>query len=600
MPVHTAGPARWRRDGLALAFFAVVAVVFTFPVGPGAYDDALPGDSGDALLNLWILDWVGHNLGAGWSDLWNTSIFWPNENTLAYSESLIPVAILHRALSAVVGSEVLAFNLIYVAAWTLSGWITYLLARRVTRSTGAAVVAGLIATIATPRLSHYGHFQLAMGFLVPLVVLLLVRFFETPGIGRGALLGFTTGVLTLSTSYYGLMVLVALAVLVPGLVVWLRDREDLERTAIGLVVAAIVGAVIVVPVALQYRDLQQDAHFRRDPEPSGSAHLADFLRVTPDHYLLADLPPFESRSRPESATIENRLYPGLLALALGVVGLVVLVRNRRRLLAQRPVAARAMFLLVPTAVLLLVLAFGDELVVAGRTLWMPYSALRDVPGFSGIRATARFVAFPLLVLALLAALGLGALLARVKRRELRIAIVAVCILAIGAESMMAIDVAETPSDAASRAVNIELARRDPGPVLELPVGSPADGWPWGYIETPRQYLSTIDDQPRVSGYSGFAPPDFDTTARILETFPSDDAFALVDELGVRYVVLRTGVPNGLEEFQEDVVGTDGVGLYSEDSAQAILDALPRERVERVDRFGDAWLIQLRAPITAQQ
>ena len=600
MPVQTAGPARWRRDGLALAFFAVVAVVFTFPVGPGAYDDALPGDSGDALLNLWILDWVGHNLGAGWSDLWNTSIFWPNENTLAYSESLIPVAILHRALSAVVGSEVLAFNLIYVAAWTLSGWITYLLARRVTRSTGAAVVAGLIATIATPRLSHYGHFQLAMGFLVPLVVLLLVRFFETPGIGRGALLGFTTGVLTLSTSYYGLMVLVALAVLVPGLVVWLRDREDLERTAIGLVVAAVVGAVIVVPVALQYRDLQQDAHFRRDPEPSGSAHLADFLRVTPDHYLLADLPPFESRSRPESATIENRLYPGLLALALGVVGLVVLVRNRRRLLAQRPVAARAMFLLVPTAVLLLVLAFGDELVVAGRTLWMPYSALRDVPGFSGIRATARFVAFPLLVLALLAALGLGALLARVKRRELRIAIVAVCILAIGAESMMAIDVAETPSDAASRAVNIELARRDPGPVLELPVGSPADGWPWGYIETPRQYLSTIDDQPRVSGYSGFAPPDFDTTARILETFPSDDAFALVDELGVRYVVLRTGVPNGLEEFQEDVVGTDGVGLYSEDSAQAILDALPRERVERVDRFGDAWLIQLRAPITAQQ
>ncbi len=82
----------------------------------------------------------------------------------------------------VLGSDVLAFNVIYVGAWTLSGWITYLLTRHLTGSTAGALVAGFVYTVATPRLAHYGHFQLAMGFLVPLVLLVLVRFFEAPSL----------------------------------------------------------------------------------------------------------------------------------------------------------------------------------------------------------------------------------------------------------------------------------------------------------------------------------------------------------------------------------------------------------------------------------
>ena len=581
------------RDVAIFGFFLVVAVVFAMPVDPTRYRSVLPGDSGDALLNLWILDWVGHHLGSGWGDLWNTSIFWPNHNTLAYSESLIPVAIVHRPLSAVLGSDVLAFNVIYVVAWTLSGWITYLLARHLSRSTGGALVAGLVYTVATPRLAHYGHFQLAMGFLVPLVLLLLVRFFEVPTPARGALLGLVAGLLALSTSYYGLMVFVALAVLVPGLVIWAWRSDDRTRILTGLGLAALVGAAIVIPVAWQYRDLQEDPHFRRDPDPSGYAQLSDFLRVTPEHYLLADIPPFESRSRPESATIERRLYPGIPAVGLGIVGFVVLIRKRRTLLADRPIATRLLILLVPSAVLLLVLAFGDELNVQGVEIWMPYSLLHDAPGFSSIRATARFVAFPLLVLALFAALGLGALLGRVRRRGARLAIIGAVVVLVGAESMMGIFFAETPSDRASRAVNRELAARDPAPVLELPVGSPADGWPWAYIETPRQYLSRIDGDPRISGYSGFAPPDFDEKAAVLESFPSDEAFDLIDELGIRYVVLRTGIPNGLTDFQAEVVGSDGVGVFSDERARAVIAAIPPDRVAHVDHYGDAWLIELR-------
>ena len=130
-------------------------------------------------------------------------------------------------------------------------------------------------------------------------------------------------------------------------------------------------------------------------------------------------------------------------------------------------------------------------------------------------------------------------------------------------------------------------------MLELPVGSPDDGWPWAYIETPRQYLSRIDGDPRISGYSGFAPPGFEETAATLESFPSDAAFDRIDDLGVRYVVLRTGIPNGLTAAQAEGVDLDGVGVYSDAHARAIVDALPPDRVAHVDQYGDAWLIELR-------
>ena len=63
-------------------------------------------------------------------------------------------------------------------------------------------------------------------------------------------------------------------------------------------------------------------------------------------------------------------------------------------------------------------------------------------------------------------------------------------------------------------------------------------------------------------------------------------------LDVGYVILRTGVPNGLSDFQAEALRADGVGIVSPDRARAIIDALPPDRVAQVDRYGDAWLIEL--------
>jgi hypothetical protein len=573
---------------LIASAYAAIAVAMTFPTRPARLRTHLPGDTGDALLNLWTLRWAGRHLGS-WSGLWDTSIFHPHDGTLAYSESMIPVAIAHRILAVIVRSDVTAFNLLYVGCAFGSLWCTFVLAKRLAHSTEGAFVAGLVYTLAAPRLSHFWHFQLGFGFLVPVVVLCTIRFFERPGRARALLLGLATATLMLATSYYGLMTAVVLLVLVPGLLVWLA-RDDRRAAVRSLAAAAVVAAIIVLPVAAQYSALQRDSHFRRSPGGAVAAHLGDFLLVAPGNYLLGRHGPLAARSASPVHTIENRLFPGTVAIVLGGTGAIAFVRRRRARAGHDPLGTRAIALLGAAGAVLLALSFGTRVWIGDLWIPMPYAVLRYVPVFSNIRATARFVAFPLLVLAVLTAIGVQRLVEG-RPRALRIAVTLVCSAIIVAESAIPINFVEVPDRAAARVVNTELARRPRAPVVELPMNSSAAGVAWPYVEMPRQWLARIDGHPRVGGYSGYEPPGFVEVARELNTFPAATALRRLDDLGVRYVVLRLSHP-GTRPDAAATVDVEGVAWYSDARARTMIAAIPPSRARRVDRYGDAWLVEL--------
>jgi len=564
-----------------VGFFTIATFALAFPLSPSKWTTHVPGNHGDALLNLWTLDWVGTHVDDGWGRLWDTTIFTPRANTLAYSESMLPVALVHRALALVVQSDVLAFNLVYVATWICSGWFTYVLARRITGSPGAALVAGLVFTFSAPRLVHYGFLQLGFAWMLPAVVLLVLRVFETRRIVWGAALGATAALLALSSSYYGVVVLVALGALVPTMLV--LQRSEWRAVIAPLGVAAVVGAVLVAPVVYQYRELQDDPHFQREPEIG--AAVDDFLRVSPDNYVLNELGVFASRSRPESATIEQRLFPGVAAIVLAGIGVVVMARDRR--------SHAAVLAMLPAAALLLVLSFGERLVIGRRSWKVPWSGAWEAPGLESIRVPARFVVFPLLVLALVSAAGLAALLARLPSAHARGALLGGVVLLLGVETASALQFARAPDDDGSTAVNEALDERAPGVVVELPLRSPEDGAAWAFVEMPRQYLSRIDGNERLNGYSGFAPPDQGHLANALDTFPSAESLDVLRAREVRYVVLRMSLPVGLASYEREAIVAAGLGAYTEDEAAAIVADLPAG-VRALGRYGDAYLLEVTA------
>ena len=68
----------------ALLLFVVLSLVLTYPL-PFHLADAVE-DRQDALLNVWITAWDGHQLLSDPLHLFDANIFHPYPRTLAYSE----------------------------------------------------------------------------------------------------------------------------------------------------------------------------------------------------------------------------------------------------------------------------------------------------------------------------------------------------------------------------------------------------------------------------------------------------------------------------------------------------------------------------------
>jgi len=70
-----------------LLLFTALTAIMTYPqvlhMTDGVHDD------GDPLMVSWVLAWVAHQLARAPAHLFDANIFYPERNTLAYSETLI-------------------------------------------------------------------------------------------------------------------------------------------------------------------------------------------------------------------------------------------------------------------------------------------------------------------------------------------------------------------------------------------------------------------------------------------------------------------------------------------------------------------------------
>jgi hypothetical protein len=126
----------------ALLLFFILSLIFTYPLPlhlAGAVEDTQ-----DALLNVWITAWDGHQLLNDPFHLFDANIFYPYPRTLAYSELLLGNALLALPLTAVTGNPILGYNVALLLSFLLSGLGAYLLVLKLTRSSAAGLLAGAI------------------------------------------------------------------------------------------------------------------------------------------------------------------------------------------------------------------------------------------------------------------------------------------------------------------------------------------------------------------------------------------------------------------------------------------------------------------------
>jgi hypothetical protein len=511
----------WRPRVASLAVFVALAMAHTWPLAlaPGTLARI---DNADTQLNAWILAWVPHQLARDPRHLFDANIFYPEPNTLAFSEHLFVPAMVGAPLTLAGASPLLVHNLVLLAGFALTGWVTCLVLARWTGSWTAGLLAGSVAAFNSFTLTSLPHVQATHAEFLPLALLAFDRLLERPGVRRALALGTWFTLQALCSLY--LLVFTTLALVAGALAradEWLPPAR-LRRVAPAILVAAALAAVLCAPFTLPYARARATQGLIRPIHEVALYSASWSSYVTTGSRLHGAL---WAGSRPHSP---DALFPGVVPAVLTLVALVTGVAWRDRRARMLLAAGAAAF----------VMSLGPRVPL--------YAWLYDwVTPLQGIRGAARFGYLGLFCLGGLAGFGLAALRTRFAAASRLAVWIGVSVVALAnAEAWRAplwyAHVEPVP------AIYEVLGRIDGAVVAEVPF-PPAD-------RTSRnaayQLASTRHWHPLVNGYSGYVPASYGRHAEVLAGFPDERSLAALREIGVTHVVVHVEhAPELLEDLR---------------------------------------------------
>lgn len=500
------------RRAWAAGAAVLLAVAHTWPLATAPGTLSL-NYNGDVMLNEWIVAWVQHQLPRAPLSLFQANIFHPAPDALAFSEPLILPALLGAPVRILGGSPVLVHNLLLLAGLALTLLGAYALARHWTGDHVASLVAGAAYTFNTQSLARLEHLQAAHAYGLPLALLAADRLIETGARRQAGWLAVWMTAMVYTSGYLVIFASVALAVLVIVRAGAVRRRP--AAVLGGFALAAILSVAAALPVYLPHRRAATEQGMTRtlDGVAQYSAtldgYLASYSRL---HGWLWDAG--APRASPDA------YFPGVVVTLLA---LVAIAGVRAGPPARRSIVAA----LVAIAAVGCVLSLGTRTPVYG---WL----FTVFPPMAALRAAARFGVLFLLAAALLGAIGLAVLRARLSRPMAHA-------IGIAALALATVETTRAPI-AYTRFEGIpgiyRLLAEEPGPVVLVEVPF----YPPEAIFQNAEYVlnSTAHWRPLMNGYSGYTPATYRDVAWAFWNFPADWSIDAMRAAGVTHVVVHPG------------------------------------------------------------
>ncbi len=524
--------------------FAALTIVMTWP--QALHLRTHVATHFDAYFSMWRLGWIAHQLAHAPLALFDANIFYPQRLALALSDPILLPGLVAAPLLWLRVPPVAVYNLLVLTSFVLCGVGAWALATRLTGSRAAGVLAGIVFAFAPYRFEHYFHLEILWSFWIPLALLGLHAACERATIAGGIRTGLAVLAQGFSCLYYAVYLGMTLALATPLLIRWRHaDRwKTIAGLAAGAAIAVAVMALYVQPLLairgdVVPRELVETARY--------SASLVNYLSTPTANRIYGNLTAALGDS-------ELRLFPGLIAVVLAIGALI----PPRRV----------------TMVYLVLFAFT---VIASMGVNAPF-----FPWLRGtlnvvemLRVPARFAGVGSCALAVLVAFGAASLLASIRSRRVRAAVVGVLGVVMLIEYSTAMGLERVRGDRAE--VYRWLGTQPRGPVAELPMPGLARRSPGR--DPQREYFSDAHWQPLINGYSGYYPISYDRLLFYVSVFPRG---AWIDTLlgrGAKYLVIHE---------QE---------LTPEDLKVALERLEAHPGIERVGRFPDredtAWVYKAR-------
>ncbi len=532
----------WHGWGFALAVYAALSVVLSWPVARD-FTRAISSDGGnDARLNIWML-WHTQQAFLGRQPLLGApTLYWPLGASLL-TQSPGPLMGVFALPFWPLGVEA-TYNATLMVGLTLTGFCLYLLARELGLARGAALFAGVVyMTVPMALGGLLQHMDKTFLGLLPLTLWALLRAFDPL---RSVWWAPATAFIVMLTILHGgwHFVQAVFAVVFFVAVFWLTnptgDRRFLWQRTLALGVSALI---LVGPFVVGIVRASADPMLHVDNGLQSYEHhpdLAEFF--LPSQYSILFGPTvldFLGRFgiTPSVETAVSLVYTGLVLAALGAA------RGGRRALVW------LLFTLV-----FFVLALGPVLKALGQkefTLYklpiiLPYAVVSDLPGMAFMRTPGRFMMMGFVGFAVLAAFGLQWLVTRFPSWQR--------ILPLAAIALVLVEVWPQPwPTEVMRPVPLfyKQIASDPAMygVFDLPQKPRSDASAAGYSSFYQMYQMT-HGKGIATGFLSFTPPRHPLFPGLFQTDPTppdalvngqkvsaytDAAYELAEQ-GYRYVV----------------------------------------------------------------
>ena len=583
----------------ALVIFALLTLLHLHPLSFHPQDSV--HDTGDPLLNSWIISSIQKSLFSQPGKMFDGNIFFPSENTIAFSEHLFPQSVVSLPLSFLFGNPILIYNILFLFSYVLTAYAMFILVRYLTGDSRAGIVSGAIFAFSAYHLDHIPQLQLLSSGLFIFCFYYLLRYFKEKKTKDSLLFSTFFLLQALACIYYGLFLISVLIIVIPFLI--LCHRKEITRSfLLRLIFPLLAASGVLLAFSLPYISLLKFYGFSRGL--AEGADLSNYFGVPKNNVVLGKI--LSPMGKPEGfffpgifaylfmgififknrkfshhlpkilrwffyTIIGTSLISVLAILATGGfsfnIGVVHISANGLLKPALLFFSAVTAFILIsflyslfknqnresenfshlylPIIVFLwtLFLSFGKAFSFFGQVetrLPLPFTWFyKLVPGFSGIRAPSRYGIFVLFAVGVMAGYGCHLFLLKFKRQKMVIlALIFVMIL-------MNIEYLSIPQRIRSVPVKGDIPptyrwlqeQRGDFALLEYPFFARV-GWESVYM-----YFSTFHRKKIVNGYSGFLPPSYFFLREAFESFPSSSTMDILKFLGVKYLVVHTRMLN---------------------------------------------------------
>jgi hypothetical protein len=383
---------------LALLSYAAVAILlFGLPVLANPSEQYV-GWGTDPGAHVWFLAWWPHALSTGTNPVITNAVWAPSGYNLAWATAMPGPSIIMWPITATFG-PVVAYNILSLLAPTLSAWTAYLLCRRLTGAHWPSFLGGYLFGFSSYELGHLmGHPNLALVFLAPLCVLLVLRRLQDEGGPRLFVLVLSLAIfsqLLISTEI--LFTLTVFGVLTYGLaflVWWESKRKALLHTGLLIGIAYAVAAIPASPFLYYLAQGSPGSPIYSFYPSLFSSDILNF--VIPTAITRLGQEDFASVAATFTGNVSEQVaYLGVPLLLLLLLYAATHWRDRG-----------ARFLLLSIAVVSL-FSLGPRLHVAGvETIALPWRAVAELPLFR-YALPARFTVYVFLAVGVVVALWLS-------------------------------------------------------------------------------------------------------------------------------------------------------------------------------------------------